>query len=127
MEHLKESKGVHVIKEGDVWKMSVKPEHTPNIKDLLPPEMPKGLIKTLAVIAAKKPVKQSLIIKVRGNKAYAQVKKLEKMGFITMEKKGNTQILDLTEKFFDYFQVVASELKEKIAPKEDVSGQVDED
>jgi chromosome segregation and condensation protein ScpB len=48
------------------------------------------------------------------------------MGFITMEKKGNTQILDLTEKFFDYFQVIKSELKEKITPKEEVSEQADD-
>lgn len=113
MEYLQDSKGVHIIKEGDIWKMSVKPEHTPNVRDLLPPEMPTGLIKTLAVIAAKKPVKQSLIIKMRGNKAYGHIKKLEKMGFLTMEKKGTTQILDLTEKFFDYFQVYRTELQEK--------------
>lgn len=113
MEYLTESKGVHIIKEGDIWKMSVKPEHTPNVRDLLPPEMPTALIKTLAVIASKKPVKQSLVIKMRGNKAYGHVKKLEKMGFITMEKKGTTQVLDLTEKFFEYFQVYRTELEEK--------------
>ena len=114
LEYLDASKGVHVVNEGDVWKMSVKPEHTPNVKDLLPPEMPKGLLKTLAVIAANKPIKQSTVVKIRGNKAYGHIKKLEKMGFITSEKKGLTQILDLTEKFFEYFKVVESELNNKI-------------
>lgn len=118
MEYLDESKGVHVINEGDVWKMSVKPEHTPNIKDLLPPEIPKGVIKTLAIIAAKKPIKQSTVVKIRGNKAYGHIKKLEKLGFITSEKHGTTQMLDLTEKFFDYFQVVESELKKQIKPED---------
>ena len=115
MEYLKKSKGVHIIKEGEVWKMSVKPEHTPDIKDLLPPEMPKALIKTLAVIAAKKPVKQSIVVRVRGNKAYGHVKKLEKLGFITSEKFGTTQMLDLTEKFFSYFSVVESDFNQKIS------------
>jgi len=112
MEYLDESKGISIVKDGDIWKMSVKPEHTPNVKDLLPPEMPKALIKTLAVIAANKPIKQSVVVKIRGNKAYDHIRKLEKMGFITREKYGNTQIIDLTQKFFDYFQVVESELRD---------------
>ena len=116
MDYLNESKGVQVINEGEVWKMSVKPEHTPNVKDLLPPEMPKSLIKTLAVIASNKPIKQSTVVKIRGNKAYGQVKKLEKMGFITTEKFGVTQMIDLTEKFFEYFRIVESELKQRIDP-----------
>ncbi|MCD6575945.1 MAG: SMC-Scp complex subunit ScpB [Nanoarchaeota archaeon] len=114
LEYLDESKGVQVVNEGEIWKMSVKPEHTPNVKDLLPPEMPKSLIKTLAVIAANKPIKQSTVVKVRGNKAYDHIKRLEKMGFIITEKHGTTQLIDLTEKFFEYFQVVESELKEKV-------------
>ena len=115
MDYLNDSKGVHIVKEGDVWKMSVKPEHTHDIKDLLPPEMPKGLIKTLAIVAAKKPIKQSTIIKIRGNKAYGHIKKLERIGFITSEKHGTTQMLDLTEKFFSYFSVEESELKKNVS------------
>jgi len=114
LEHEKDERGIHVIQEGKLWKMSVKPEMTPQIKDLLPPELPKGLTKTLAVIAAKKPVRQSTIVKIRGNKAYDHVKKLIKSGFITADKKGNTQILDLTQKFFDYFKVSEKELKQQI-------------
>jgi len=114
LEHEKDERGIHVIQEGKLWKMGIKPEMTPQIKDLLPPELPKGLTKTLAVIAAKKPVRQSTIVKIRGNKAYDHVKKLVKSGFITSDKKGNTQILDLTQKFFDYFKVSEKELKHQI-------------
>jgi len=124
IEYLNESKGVQVVNEGGLWKMSVKPEHTPNVKDLLPPEMPKSLIKTLAIIASNKPIKQSTIVKIRGNKSYGQIKKLEKMGFITTEKFGTTQMIDLTEKFFKYFQIVESELKQKISP--DVKKKIEE-
>ncbi len=113
MEYLNDSKGVHILKEGDIWKMSVKPEHTPDLKDILPPEMPKSIQKTLAIIASERPVKQSLIVKIRSNKAYNHIKKLEKMGFIATEKQGRTKIIDLTEKFFKYFRVSESELKKK--------------
>jgi segregation and condensation protein B len=113
LEHLNDVRGIHVVQDGDVWKMSIKPEHTIHVKDLLPPEFPKSLMKTLAIIAAKKPVKQSLIVKIRGNKAYAHVKKLLKLGFITAEVWGNTKILDLTQKFFDYFQLKENQVEDK--------------
>ena len=114
LEHEKDERGIHVIQEGSIWKMSVKPEMTVQVRDLLPPELPAGLTKTLAIIAAKKPVRQSIIVKIRGNKAYGHVKKLVKLGFITAEKRGNTQVLDLTQKFFDYFRVSEEALKNQI-------------
>ena len=114
IEHSQDSRGIHIIQEGDIWKMSVKPHVTIKVKDLLPPEFPQGLVKTLALIAAKKPVKQSIIIHIRGNKAYGHVKQLLKLGFITTEPFGQTQILDLTQKFFDYFDVEPEKLEENI-------------
>jgi segregation and condensation protein B len=113
LEHMQEAKGIHIVQDGDIWKMSVKPEMTLHVKDLLPPELPKALTQTLAVIAAKKPVRQSIIVKIRGNKAYGHVSKLLKLGFITAEKFGSTKVLDLTEKFFRYFQLKEADLKEK--------------
>lgn len=114
LEHMDNNRGVHVIKDGDIWKMSVKPEMTAQVRDILPPELPKGLTRTLAVIAAKKPIKQSLLIKIRGNKAYAHVKKLLKKGFIVAEKEGNTQLIDLTQKFFNYFQIKREDFEKEI-------------
>jgi len=113
LEHMTNVRGIHVIQEGDIWKMSIKPEMTIFVKDLLPPEFPKSLMKTLAIIAAKKPVKQSVIVRMRGNKAYEQIKKLIRLGFVTTEKFGSTMILDLTQKFFNYFQLKENEIKEK--------------
>jgi segregation and condensation protein B len=113
LEHLESAKGIHILQEGEIWKMSVKPEMTYRVKDLIPPELPSALTKTLAIIAAKKPVKQSVVVRIRGNKAYEHVKKLEKLGFVTSQKFGSTKILDLTEKFFKYFQLKEIERSEK--------------
>jgi segregation and condensation protein B len=113
LEHMNNVRGVHITQEGEIWKMSIKPEMTMFVKDLLPPEFPKALMKTLAIIAAKKPVKQSIIVRIRGNKAYEQIKKLIRFGFITSEKFGSTSILDLTQKFFNYFQVKDYDVKDK--------------
>lgn len=110
---LSDVKGVHIIQEGGIWKMSVKPEMTHKVRDLIPPELPVALTKTLAIIAAKKPVKQSVVVRIRGNKAYDHVKKLENLGFVTSQRFGSTKILDLTEKFFKYFQLKEIERSEK--------------
>ena len=118
MEHLRDERGIQIVQEGDFWKMSVKPEITPKVKDIMPPEMPVSLVKTLAIIAANKPVKQSTIIHVRGNKAYGHIKKLIKMGFITAERRGLTNVLDLTEKFFKYFNVPEKVLEAAIKRQE---------
>jgi segregation and condensation protein B len=125
LENFNDSRGVHIEQQGNIWKMAIKPEMVPQLADLLPPEFPKSLLKTLAIIAAKKPVKQSLIVKIRGNKAYDHIKKLEKLGFITSEKKGTTMLLDLTQSFFNYFQLNEIQIKDKFKLDEETEKAVE--
>ena len=70
-----------------------------------------GIMKTLALIAFKQPIRQSMVIKYRNNKAYDHVHTLEEEGFITRVPKERTYILRTTKKFLDYFG--ESELKGK--------------
>lgn len=125
LEHLNDERGIHVEQIGEIWRMTVKPEMIPNLRDLLPPEFPKSLLKTLAIVAAKKPVRQSLIVKIRGNKAYDHIKKLTRLGFITSEKKGTTQVLDLTQNFFNYFQLDEIGLKKTFVLDEETEKAVE--
>jgi segregation and condensation protein B len=74
---------------------------------------------TLALIAYKQPVKQSEIIKMRGNTAYDHVKELKEQGFITREKFGRTRLLKVTQKFYDYFDVVDNVLQDNFMAAED--------
>jgi segregation and condensation protein B len=57
---------------------------------------------------------QSEIVKLRGNGAYDHIAKLKEMEFITSEKSGRTRLLKTTPKFYDYFDVVGEELKQKL-------------
>lgn len=68
-------------------------------------ELHKGIQKTLALIAYKQPIKQSLVIKYRNNKAYDHIKYLLEKGLIRKEKQGRTFILSTTKKFLDYFNL----------------------
>lgn len=66
-------------------------------------ELSQAELKTLAIIAYYAPVKQSTVVKIRGNRAYEHIKKLEEYGFLRCEKRGNTKIIYLTSLFYDYF------------------------
>ncbi len=117
LEELKEdykNRGIRLIEEGGKWKFTIIQDAAEKVK--LPPEFPKSLVETMAVIAANRPIKQSDVIKIRGNRAYEHIKRLENLGFISTERKGNTLIIDLTDKFFEYFSISKEEL-DKIFPK----------
>ena len=60
---------------------------------------------TLAVIAYKQPIKQSVIIKIRGNKAYEHIRNFAQLNLIKAKKLGRTKELTLSEEFYDYFHV----------------------
>ena len=77
-------------------------------------DLDKPTQETLAIIAYRQPAIQSDVINYRGNKAYDHVKKLKEEGFVLSERFGRTKLLKLTPKFFDYFDVVEDELKDKL-------------
>ena len=72
-------------------------------------EFSKAEQETLAIIAFKQPIKQSVIIKIRGNKAYDHIQKFAGLGLIKKKKTGHTNELSLSEDFYDYFGVVEGE------------------
>lgn len=81
---------------------------------------------TLAIIAYKQPIFQADIIKSRGNGAYDHIHMLKEKGLVTSEKSGRTRKLQLTQKFYDYFDVVEDQLKAKFQEIEQKVGIVEE-
>ncbi len=102
-----ENSAIEILKKEDLWKMDVKPEYVNMINKMATgnSEFTKAEQETLAVIAYKQPVKQSIIIKIRGNKAYDHVKKFIELGLIKAKKLGHTKELNLSEEFHDYFHI----------------------
>ncbi len=103
----KAASAIEIIKKNEMWKMSVCQEYSYVINKLATgsAEFSKAEQETLAIIAFKQPIKQSVIIKIRGNKAYDHVKKFSDLGLIKRKKEGHTNILNLSEDFYDYFGV----------------------
>lgn len=86
------------------YQMRVKEEYEDEVSHLATDSLfNKGVMKTLALIAYKQPIEQSLVVKYRNNKAYDHLKVLFENGFIRKEPKGRTYILSTTTKFIEYF------------------------
>jgi segregation and condensation protein B len=113
---------IEIIHKEDLWKMDLRHEYFEMINKLATgnAEFTRAEQETLAIIAYKQPVKQSVIIKIRGNKAYEHIHNFIEMGLVRSKKAGHTVDLSLTEGFFDYFHLEKKE-KEKAEPvkKED--------
>ncbi len=108
----KEDSSIEIIKRNEMWKMDVKQEYYWIINKLAggKSEFSKAEKETLGIIAYKQPIKQSVIIKIRGNKAYDHIRKFFEMGLIKKKKIGHTQEISLSEEFYDYFSINNSEL-----------------
>lgn len=106
---------LQIIEQGSKYKLAIKKEYLYLTESLLTDsELDKPTQETLAVIAYKNPAFQSEIIKIRGNKAYDHIKLLKELDFVTSVPSGRTSILKLTNKFYDYFDVIEDQLKSKL-------------
>src|SRR3989338_9025246 len=95
---------LELVETGSGFQMKVRHELLDKVNFLASsPEMSSSVTKTLAFIAYKQPVKQSLIVKYRSNVAYDDIKILLEQGFIAREPFEKTFILRTTKKFVDYF------------------------
>jgi segregation and condensation protein B len=106
---------LELVQKDDLWKMDIRQEHI-NVTNKLATgseEFTKSEQETLALIAYKQPIKQSVIIKIRGNKAYDHVHKFIKLNLIKSKKEGHTNVLSLSDDFYDYFSVSRNGLEAK--------------
>jgi len=103
----KNSSAMEITEKNGLWKMDVRPEYSHIINKLATgnAEFSKAEQETLAIIAFKQPIKQSVIVKIRGNKAYDHINKFVELNLLKKKKEGHTSILTVAEEFYDYFNV----------------------
>jgi segregation and condensation protein B len=98
---------IEITERSGLWKMDIRKEFA-NIANRLASgnsEFSKAERETLAIIAYKQPIKQSVIIKIRGNKAYDHIKRFVELNLVKKKKIGHTNELSLSDEFYDYFNV----------------------
>ncbi len=101
------SRGIELVQKDTLWKMDVASEYAWMVNKLATgsAEFSKAEQETLAIIAYKQPMKQSVLVKIRGNKAYDHVATFVSMGLIHKKRTGHTAELTLSESFYDYFHL----------------------
>ena len=113
-DYSKRDSALELQQDSSKYKLNIKKEYGYLTNRLVSTkELDNPTVKTLAVIAYKQPVLQSIIIKIRGNKSYDHIKSLVEQGLINSEKHSRTRLLKLTPKFYDYFDTAAEEVKNK--------------
>ncbi|MFC1710783.1 SMC-Scp complex subunit ScpB [Nanoarchaeota archaeon] len=102
---------IEIVEKSGSWKMDAKQKYSYLVNKLATgsSEFSKAEQETLAIIAYKQPIKQSIIIKIRGNKAYDHIKRFVELGLLKKKKVGHTFDLNLSEEFYDYFNVANKE------------------
>ena len=99
--------GIEITKKDDMWKMDVTSNYVDIVNKLATgsSEFTRAEQETLAIIAYKQPIKQSVIIKIRGNKAYDHIKNFVSINLVNKKKVGHTAELTLNDNFYDYFSL----------------------
>lgn len=98
---------IRIVERNNSYKMDIAQEYHYLINKLATgnAEFTKAEQETLAIIAYKQPVKQSIIIKIRGNKSYDHIKKFSNLGLVIAKPVGHTLELSLSEEFYEYFNI----------------------
>lgn len=106
---------LQIVEKNGLWKMDVLPEYADIVSKLATgnSEFSKAEQESLAIIAFKQPMKQSVLIKIRGNKGYDHIKKFSELGLIKKKKTGHTYELSLSDDFYNYFNVSEQSEPEK--------------
>lgn len=122
---------IRIINRNNSWKMDVSENYYYMVNKLASgtTEFTKAEQETLAVIAYKQPIKQSVVIKIRGNKAYDHIKNFRELGLVQAKKIGHTNELTLSEEFYEYFSVQKKNLlseQEKEEIEEEIENEKNE-
>ena len=103
-EYAGETHGIEFHREGGRAGLRVKKAFIDRVSHLAPQQdIPRPILRSLAVIAYNHPMTQSDLVKVRGNKAYAHVQELLDRDLVRAEESGRTLLLHVTKEFLRHF------------------------
>lgn len=118
MDMSKEGRGIELVSSPEGYELRVKPQYRQGIAKLAPfSDLSEGMLRTLAIVVANQPVKQSVIVRYQGNKAYNYIESLVSKGLIKTEKSGRTRIVMTTPDFEKYFGMTTEQIKTMLAEK----------
>jgi len=117
-EYKSDDRGFELVETPEGFEFRIKQQYRDNVADLAPfSDLSEGMLRTLAIIAAKQPIKQSTLVHYQGNKVYAYIKRLEAKGLIKAEKYGRTKLVTTTPGFEKYFGKSVEDVKRMLTTK----------
>jgi segregation and condensation protein B len=98
---------LEVVETSAGYSLQLREEFQTLVQTLIPADIGKGALRTLAVIALKSPIIQTELINLRGSTAYQHVQELVEQGFVRKRRRsdGRSYWLQVTDKFNQYFQL----------------------
>ncbi|MFX0099373.1 MAG: SMC-Scp complex subunit ScpB [Candidatus Hodarchaeota archaeon] len=115
-DYLDRSTSLEIAKVGEKYVLQLKPEFTSYVKKFASGGLIReAVMRTLTIVAAKQPILQSQLTKLRSS-AGEHLKEMEELGLIRREPKGRSKVIVTTNKFADMFGFSRdiSKMKEQI-------------
>lgn len=117
----KTDRGIDLVNTPDGYEFRLKPDYREKVAKLAPfSDLSEGMLRTLAIVTTRQPVKQSVIVRYQGNKAYGYIEKLVDKGLIVTEKSGRTRLVSTTPDFEKYFGKSTEEIKKLLTSEKKV-------
>ncbi|MBD2026361.1 SMC-Scp complex subunit ScpB [Leptolyngbya sp. FACHB-711] len=98
---------LEVVETPDGYCLQLREAYQGLVQTLIPVDLGRGALRTLAAIALKGSISQPDLVELRGSGAYQHVQELVELGFVRKRRQsdGRSYWLQVTDKFYQYFQV----------------------
>jgi len=107
-EYAHRDSALEIVEMDNGFALRLRSEFTDLVQKLIPVDLGRGALRTLAAIALKKNIVQSELIDLRGAGAYQHVQELVEQGFVKKKRQaegGRSSVLQVTAKFHQYFEI----------------------
>lgn len=106
-EYAHRDSALEIVETDTGFSLRLRSEFADLVHKLIPVDLGRGALRTLAAIALKKNIVQSELIELRGAGAYQHVQELVEQGFIRKKRQaeGRSSVLHVTTKFHQYFEI----------------------
>ncbi|MCI4358451.1 MAG: SMC-Scp complex subunit ScpB [Thermoplasmata archaeon] len=103
---------LEVRRVGDRYALQLRETFVSTAHSVTPVDMAPKTLKTLTLIAYHQPIEQSRLVRMVGESAYEEVKKLLESGLVHSEPKGSTLELTTTRHFAEQFGIASTRPEE---------------
>jgi segregation and condensation protein B len=98
---------LEIVETNTGFSLRLRQEFTDLVQKIVPADLGRGELKTLAAIALKNPIAQVDLVELRGSSAYQHIQELVAQGFVRKRRQsdGRSYWLNVTDKFHQYFEL----------------------